>query len=92
MIDGQDHGQPGAEPVEPMLADEIVADLARLRAVRDAAGAERDRCEAERGAMRRQAAAMFERGELSPAEVSRVLSTDFRLDEGATDNAWSDHE
>jgi hypothetical protein len=77
---------------EPTLADEIVADLARLRAARDAAGVERDRCEAERRAMRRQAAAMFFAGELLPAEISRVLSTDFRLDEGATDNAWSDHE
>jgi hypothetical protein len=81
--------QPEA-PAEPTLADEIVAELSRLRAARDAAGAERDRLEAERRAVRRQAAEMFHAGELSPHDISRIASTDFQPDEGLITDTWSD--
>jgi hypothetical protein len=77
---------------EPTLADEIVADLARLRAARDAAGAERARLEAKRLALRRQAAEMFHAGELRPHDIPRIASTDFRPGEGLIDNTWSDNE
>ena len=36
--------------------------------------------------MRRQAAEMFHAGELSPHDISRIASTDFRPGEGLTDN------
>ena len=69
--------QPEA-PAEPTLADEIVAELSRLRAARD-------RHERARRALRVEAVRLFENAEISPTEISAIASLDFTPGSGAVD-------